>query len=154
MKKLGLFQLLQGLQAVAEYPGAKFAYGVAKNISLITPECDLIKKLSAPSAELQEYEQERVNLAEKFADKNEDGTPEIRDNNYVMSDENRDQFVAEVKALQERYSDAIAAQNAKAQDVNALLEEESDIELYKISEALLPEEITASQVFSIFAVIE
>lgn len=154
MKKTKLFDLLQGLREVSSHPGAKFAYGVAKNISVITTECELLQKLITPAPEFQAFNQERVKLAERLATKNDDGSPMDDGKEYIFTAEARKTFETELAKLRSQHADAIAVQEQKTADFNLLLEEESDITLFKIKSDLLPEAITAAQVSAIIDIIE
>lgn len=154
MKKQDLFTLRQGLNNVASYPGAKFAYCIAKNIAKVTEECKLIESIMKPSDKYSEYDQKRVELAKEFCDKNEDGSPKTEGNAFVISAENRVNFEVEHTKLRAEYVEEISEFTKQQEDFNILLQEESDLVLFKISDALLPEDITASQVVAIMEIIE
>ncbi|OGW36134.1 MAG: hypothetical protein A2X58_08625 [Nitrospirae bacterium GWC2_56_14] len=153
MKKKDLFMLLQGLNDVADFSGAKFAYAIAKNIKLVEDECNLLRGLTKPNDAFMEYNGKREALAQKYCEKNEDNTPKTNDNEYVMG-VGKLKFKQEHSALLIEYADAIAEYNSKLADFNALLEENADIELFKISSELLPDAITPKHVVAIMAVIE
>lgn len=81
---------------------ATAAYRIAKNIKLANTEIEI-------------YEEQRMKLLEKYADKDEDGNPVSTEHDgmkeYQMSDENKKRLYV---------------------DINALLREDSDVEFKKI----------------------
>jgi len=154
MKKSDLFQLLHNLREVAHYPGAKFAYIVAKNIKLLTDECTLIEKSNVLSDEFKEYESKRSALASSFADKNEDGSPKSENNKYVLSAEAHKEFEKELAKINIEYKEPLEAYEKHLNEFTALLNEESDVVLFKLKEESLPANITGAQVLSIINIIE
>jgi hypothetical protein len=153
MKKAELFPLFHALNAVASYPGAKFGYAVAKNLAKVKEECVIIEKLQEPSEEFKAYDAKRIELCKKWAKKDEDGEPVIIGNEYDLK-ENMEKFKPESAALAEEYKETLDARRKVMEDVNTLLQEESDIVLHKIKEENLPEVITGEQVMGIMAMIE
>lgn len=146
--------LLQGLKDVSAYPGVKFAYCVAKNTLRCTEEAKALEATLVQSNEFSKYNAERIKLAEKYANKEENGQYKIVDNAYDFTPENKAKFVTEELDLRSQYKDAVDGRNKQAEEYNALLEEKSDVVLYKISIDLLPADITASQLLAIMPIVE
>jgi len=63
---LNLYQTLINLKGLS---GVRFCYGVVKNINLLKPEVEAIQKTIEPKEEFQEYEKERIELAQKYSKK-------------------------------------------------------------------------------------
>jgi demethoxyubiquinone hydroxylase (CLK1/Coq7/Cat5 family) len=154
MKKQELFPLLKGLNDVANYPGAKFAYAVAKNIQVVTEECKLLEKLQEPTEAFKAFEAERMDAILKVAETDETGSPKVTNNQYTILAENREQFTLDMQVLQEKHKLALEARDKQIAEFNQLLEELIDITIFSIKAELLPEDITAAQITAIMAIIE
>ena len=135
--------LLQGALACQDCKGLKFAYALQKNIRLIKQEMNRLFDIMKPSEEFNEYDKEREKLAEKFAKKDKDGKPVIKDDKYVIP--KRKQFDKELEELQEKYAKPFKEQEEKNALFNEKLEEECTIKFHKISEKDLPENMSARE---------
>ena len=151
MKKGDLFALNAGLAACGGLKGVKFAYAIAKNTSIVKKEVDIIQEAIKPSKEFQTYEEKRIQLAMDHAKKDPKGQPIIADNRYVIEDQAV--FDEAIKNLREENKDVIDGQKKSNEEYEEMLKEEIEIELYKIGQDLLPEDITASQVTGIMPII-
>lgn len=151
MKKKDIYQLYNGLQTIRGLEGVKFNYAINRNISLTKPEVEAIQAASNPSEIFIAFENERVALAQKHAKKNEDGSPKTVGSKYEVEDQAA--FDAEFAALKETHKEAVAQREQQIKDVEKLLEEESTIELHKISMEEIPEKITTEQMSVIFPLI-
>lgn len=149
MKKKDLFELYRGLQAVGKLPGAKFAYAVAKNLAAVLAECQIIEKLNEPSDAYKEYSDKRYKLALAYSDTEPDERGVVQ-----VPNDRLEAFNADLAPLNDEYSEAITNRLVQESDFNTLLEEESDIVLFKIKADLLPEGITPEQVTAIMPIIE
>ena len=85
MKKKELFVLMSGINNVTDLKGVKFAYAIAKNKNVLAKEIESLQKSIEGSKEFQEYDKQRVELAEKHA-KKENGKPVSKNNEYVLED--------------------------------------------------------------------
>jgi hypothetical protein len=151
MTKNNLFNLYTTLKAI-NVKGVKFNYAVAKNINLIEPEVKAFQKAGAPSPEFTAYEKERVELAKSHAKKDEKGRPLSKDNRYDI--ENQELFDTEFEALKETHKDAIDARNKQVEELNAILEEETKLDLFKVKQEDLSEELTTQQLTGIMDIVE
>lgn len=125
--------------------GVKFAYGVARNLGLLKPEVESLEKALQGSEDFQKFEKKRIALAEQFAEKDEKGKPLTENNQYVMKDHSG--FEAEYEKLKEENKDLVAKREEELRVYAKLLEEDSVVELYKISLADVPQNITTAQMF-------
>jgi len=150
MKRKNLFKLQEGISMCGNLKGLKFAYCMAKNKKKIDEEIEFIKEFIKPSEEYLDYDRKRIELAKSCA-KVKDGKEEVavKDGveSYVM--ENQEDFNKKVKELQEEYNDALEGRKKQIEDYGKLIEEEIEIELCKIKEKNLPEDITTNQFASI-----
>lgn len=154
MKNKELFELLHGLKEVSNYPGAKFAFCVAKNIAKLTAECTLLESVIKPSDAFTKYDGKRIELAKQFCDKNEDGTAKMNGNAFDLTAEGMSKFNTAHAELEKEYTDVLEERNKQIAGFNILLDEKSTVTVFKISEDNLPEAITAAQLVAIMPIIE
>lgn len=154
MKNVDLFRLRDGLNDVSNLKGVKFAYSVLKNKKLVEDEIALIQKSVEMSPEYQEYERNRIELCEKYADKDKDGKSVVVNGAYQI--ENKTEFNVEVEKIKNENLKFIEERVKQVNDYEVLLQEESDVaeKLSKVKEEYLPSDITANQLQSIIEMIE
>ena len=128
-----LLNLLHSLYAVSDLKGLQFAIGVSKNIDRLKRDLLYIDEASAPTEEFQKLlDQVRV---------------------IESSEEDKDKVVKEIAKLEKKNQKLIDERKAQLQDVDSILDDESEIELVSISEEILPEGITAKQLGGIIKLI-
>ena len=128
-----LLNLLHSLYAVSDLKGLKFAIGVSKNIDRLKRDLLYIDEASAPTEEFQKLlDQVRV---------------------IESSEEDKDKVVKEIAKLEKKNQKLIDERKAQLQDVDSILDDESEIEIVSISEEILPEGITAKQLGGIIKLI-
>ena len=154
MTKQKVLNLWGGLQAVSELPGAKWAYGVARNIEKLRSEVEALQKAYTASEEFVAYENQRIELAQKYSIKKK-GVPQTvkvgQTTEYLIADQ--DKFNQELIKLQKKYKKAIDERQKQIDDFNEILKEEVEIDLYKIFSDYIPEGITPAQLSVIMPVI-
>ena len=159
MKKAELSPLFHGLKDVSQFPGVKFAYAVAKNMAAVRAECECLEKSAEANEAFQAYDAARVALGRKMCDKKEDGSP------LTTTSNGQEVFTFDggltspawqeaITALNTEHAEVIAARTAQLDDFNKLLEEDTDIVLFKVSADQLPEGINAAQISTIISIIE
>ncbi len=157
-RNIELIQLYNTLHSVGNLKGVRFAYAVSKNIHKIKPHIESLQDSVKPSEEFQKYDKERLELAEKHAKKNKDGQPnkitDLDNNTQSYDIENEEKFQKELKKLQSKYKDALEEREKQIEKYKELLQEEADVELYKIKVEDLPEDITPQQMTNLFMIID
>lgn len=148
--------LYNGLQAVGNLPGAKWAYAVARNINILQPEINSLQKAYAINdKKYQEFNNKREELARKHA-KKEDGKPKkINTGNkqeYILEDTKA--FEKEFKKLKKEYKNAVEKREKQIEEFNEILKEKIEIDLYMINPDYIPEKITPAQVSNIMLIID
>ena len=128
-----LLNLLHSLYAVSDLKGLKFAIGVSKNIDRLKRDLTYIDEASAPTEEFQKL-LDQVKVIES-------------------SEEDKDKVINEIAKLEKKNQKLIDERKAQLQDVDSILDDESEIELVSISEDILPEGITAKQLGGIIKLI-
>jgi hypothetical protein len=128
MKNFEVINLAETLTAYAQQlkslKGAKFANCIIKNSDLLGKESKTILDSRKIEDSYKEYETKRVELCEKFSNKNEDGTPKKKSST---------EFISAIDALKDEYKDVLKLQDEHQLDFNKFLEDESTLELIKIS---------------------
>lgn len=120
------------LNQLGHLNGVKFAYGVTKNLSLLAPEIEAITKAA------KDYETSRIELAKKFAKKDEQGEPILVRNEYQLEDK---------KGFEEAFSELQKTQSFL--DYQELLKQDSDFVPFKIKLDDVPKEISVAQMYGI-----
>jgi hypothetical protein len=160
IKRAELYKILSGLNELSNAKGVKFAYAVLKNKKAIGKELEILEELKKSSEfaillkKEQEFQKKRLELCNKYAKKDKDGKPEIKDDEFVM--ENKDEWskIFDDLKKKENYDEIEKEIKKKQKEFNSLLEEEVEIESHKIKQIDLPNEITANQLEKIELIIE
>ena len=145
VKKRNLFLILSVIDDLSnKQVSPRFGYALAKNKAKIKDEVEAIKEVGKFSDDYKRFEAERAKLCNEYGEKNEDGTPKIENNVYVIV--NKDEFDNKFKELREQNKDVIAEQEKRMQEVETILDEEIDIEWYRIKLEWFPEYMMQSQI--------
>ncbi len=153
MKNIDILNLNQALSGI-NLKGVKFNYAVAKNLNLLKPEVEALAKARQPDAEYHRFEGERVELAKKFAQRDELGKPVVDHptQSYVLSDQ--EGFDAEFEKLKKAHRKAIEAREKQGKEFDALLEKSAKLKLHKIAIKDVPDDINTKQMTAIMTLIE
>lgn len=143
MKKKELFKAVESLNSVSELKGVKFAYTTLKNKKKIEEEIKFLEEVVKPSDKFLEYEQERIQLCNQFADKNEDGSPVIENNQFKIQD--MDTFNKKLENLKKSYDGVLEEREKQIFEYNSMIDEEVGIEFTKLNLNDLPTDISAEQ---------
>lgn len=153
MKNEKIVELYNALKSVGHLKGVKFGYTVARNLRIITPVIDDLQKSLEPTEKYNKYDEARAKLAEKHADKDENGKAIIKNNTYTVT-ENKKIFEKEINALQVEHAEAFKEREQQIEDYKKLLQEETKLDLFKVKFSELPNEITANEIDALFEIIE
>lgn len=151
MKNIDILNLSLNLSNI-DLKGVKISYAIARNIAILKPEAEALLKAKEPSNDFKVYDNERVEIAKKYAKKDENGEPVIKDDTYVF--DNKEAFDKEVAKLQKLHAKAIEEREKQINDFKDLLEKETPIELHKVNITDIPEDITSQQMLAIYQIIE
>jgi|TARA_R110000765_G_scaffold358008_2_gene448233 hypothetical protein len=130
-----LANLLAGLIEVEELKGVKFALKVSKNIRLVRSELTELENAAQPSDEF-------LKLATIVQG--------------IEASESSDVDVKrkEIEELEEKNKEVIEVRKAQILEFQKVMEEYTDITLFKLSEQHLPSDITAKQIDNISLIIK
>lgn len=117
-----------------------FSYFIAKNKIKLKDEILLIEQAKQPSDEYLEFDKQRVDLALKYCDRDENEKPKIFEKNYVIT-ENKKEFDEELIKLRDSFSNVINEREQQMQDYIDFLNKDVDIELESVSLEHLPPNI-------------
>jgi len=131
-KKGELVNLINGLFQVQELKGKTFGLAVSKNIKILQTELKDLEEAGKPSDEFMELAKQ-VN---EIANSDEEGAE------------------AKIAALEIENEELVKSRREQMDMVTALMEDEMTVELNTLSEKMLPEDITASQINNIIKIIE
>ena len=139
--------LLQGLE------GAKFNFGVERNVQRMRPiikSLDKARELSEPLKEMAKKHQE---LVEKFFKK--EVNPEDP-NTFLFKaiPGKQSEYLAAVKELDDEYQEELDKREKQMEGYKELLLEPADLEFYKIKEEYVPENIKREQSQLVFHMID
>lgn len=153
MTNRDLFELRDALHSVGHLPGVKFAYAVARNIRLLDARCGPLEDARKPSKEFIEYEKARIELIQKYGERDETNRPRTIDGHAIL----RDQRAFEIKLaqLKAEYQEHLDAQQKKAEEFETLLDEETDeVPFYRIKIEIIPDGITGTEMSGILPVLD
>ena len=154
MKNSDLFTFAEGLRSVGDLCGPKFVYAVAKNARIVQVEVDALQAGMKFSEAAQKYDEERVSLCKKYALENGNGEPKVNGQEYEIDPACRADFDSALKQLRIDHKSAVDERQKQIDEFNALMDEDTAIELHKVSREHIPENITAAQMGVIFDMIE
>ena len=140
IKKSELAKLWKILGTFQGKQKTKFGYFISKNKNKLKDEIDILDKLLTPSKAFQKYDQKRALLAEEMSDKNEDGSPVISAQNYVII-ENKIKFDNAIVKLREENMDIIKEFEKQKNEYDEIIAEEMEFDGYRIKIDNLPDEI-------------
>jgi len=139
MKKLDLVKLNKTIEKLKHIKDTKFQYLLLKNKAIIKDEINTISEIAKVSSEFLEYDQKRINLAKKYAKKDESGEVIVEYNNIVLAD--TASFTKEFTKLRKGYKKIMEAEEAKREEVDKILEEDIEFDFVKIDFDILPDEL-------------
>jgi len=152
MTKLELLNINRVLNQLGKLKGAKFAYGVTKNLNLLKPEMESIEKAGAASEEYVKFEKEvRLPLVEKYAKRDEEGKLIVKGGNYEI--ENQEEFDKEFEKIKKENQEVWNEREKQVNEYGSFLNTESTLELYKINFSDFPQDISVEQMYQLSAII-
>jgi len=112
MKRIQLFTLLGDLDKLDNLTGVKFNFVVDRNRTIIEKEVEDTKKVSEPSKDFQEYDRKRIELLQKYAEKDDAGNPKFTQANeglvrFDIPSNNMKKFQKEMEELMKTSESAI-----------------------------------------------
>jgi len=163
MKNKDIAKLISGINNVGSLKGVKFAYAMAKNRKKLDSELETLKEANKLSDEFIKQDEKRVELAKKFADKDEKGNPKTKEvpggSSYLFngSIEPSKEFEDALKDLRNTDSDykkAVEDRESQEKEFTDLLNKESSYVPHMVKLSDIPTDITSAQMDGIRDLIE
>ena len=127
-----LVNVINGLFAVQELKGKKFSLVVSKNIAILQETLKEVEDAGKPSEEFMVL----ATQVNEIANKNEEDAKE------------------QIDTIEKENQELVASRRAQMDKVTEMMKEEVSVDLYTLSEDILPEEVTAQQITKIIKIIE
>tara|TARA_R110000824_G_scaffold15633_1_gene65596 strand:- start:204 stop:644 length:441 start_codon:yes stop_codon:yes gene_type:complete len=127
-----LVNVINGLFAVQELKGKKFSLVVSKNIAILQETLKEVEDAGKPSEEFMVL----ATQVNEIANKNEEDAKE------------------QIDKIENENQELVASRRTQMDKVTEMMTEETSVDLYTISEDILPEEVTAQQITKIIKIIE
>jgi len=140
-----LLELWHGLPVLADLKGFKLGYAVARTKAKLRPVIGGFDKALKPDAAFQAFEEKRMKLCRKYAQKDPRGNFMSSSDSFVFG-ENQEAFDGEMAPLTAEFTEAIEARKRQIEDYNASLLESISVEVYQITEADVPDDVSVRQV--------
>lgn len=138
--------ILNMWQAINKLEGLKhdirFSYFLAKNKVALKPEIEAFEQAQKPSEAYIEFENKRIELAQKHADKDASGNPKIHNGQYVIFD-SKTEFEGDIKKLKTKFKTSIEEREKQLVEYVKMLDENVDFPLTRIKFDQLPKQIEA-----------
>lgn len=150
---IGIINLIHDMGS--NYKGAKFNYFLVKNDRLIRNELSIIEDIMKPSFEFMKFEQERYKICVEYSNKDEKGTPIIKDNTYDIIFEKKAEFEQKLKELKEKEENIPIVKQREEQLVKykEILDTDNNIQLHKIKLSDVPDDLPKDYMDALFDLI-
>jgi len=152
MKRLQAKNLLANSRILGNLKGVKFSYMITKNINKLKEEFTALDEAIKTTDAFNEFQKQRIALAEKHAKLDENGRPVVikeKDENGRPVERydivNQKLFETDLETLRVEHKDALDEMENKIKEYNELMKTDVEVELHEIKLSDVPEDITAQQ---------
>ena len=135
---LTLWDVLTNLERDS-YP-VKFSFFIVNVKLIVKKEIEALNRLRTPDLNYINYDKERVNLARKYCDKDENDQPIINNNNYQITKNLKD-FNNAISILTEKYKTVIEVFDSQIRKYSQALNEEYKFDYGPFPLSVFPEVI-------------
>lgn len=129
------------LESLKSKNNTHLQYFIIKNIKKIKEEIEIAKDL-LKDEDYDEYTKKRIELCIKYSEKDDLGNAKLDKDKYVIKETEMDNFNKDMNSLQTEYQLIIQGFIKKENDV---LEEDIDIDFYKIKMENLPNDLNYNE---------
>ncbi|MCP4650347.1 MAG: hypothetical protein GY853_09760 [PVC group bacterium] len=142
-----LYEFKKGLENAKKYKNKKYLKPVLKNLREVQAEIDIFEETMKQSEKYTAFENKRNDLIRKYAVKDENGNPKsktqkVNGQEMAFFDiEDTNCFNEEINILQEEYKIDIEEREIQVNNYNEELKEEVEINIIKIDDDLVPDDI-------------
>lgn len=156
LKKNDISNIYQVLSNLKGNYVNKLKYAIKKNKDFLEESFAQIKTRSEiVNEQFKIYEQKRLDLIREYAVKNEFGqiVRESVDEVRIKKDK-FNEFNEKVNELANEYKDAIQLRQKEVNDFNVFLQEEVEVEVYKFSNDLIPDDVPQQDYEKLFPLLK
>lgn len=146
--------LYRKLDYLGALKGAKFTFTITRNKQAIKPMVKKVNELATMSDSYKEFDLKRVEINNKYAEKDEAGKAKMQDERFVIPEDKKEDFEKEIEALKEEYKEAIKEREEQKNNVEAYLKEETELELKPIPLSMIPDDINVDEMEIIEPLVE
>ena len=147
-----LDQSIRGLMSSPRDISVRFSYGLMRNQKFLKSILEPHRNLTIPPQKIYEYEAERLPIAEKFAERDENGNfkymrpggTNVPNNSYIIPEGKRAAFKKEIDALRGKYKDVLDEMDKRKKDLIEMEDMEIEVDLFGISINDFPKELPAN----------
>lgn len=137
--------LNQRLSFLGALKGSKFSFTIAKNKEVIKPIVDKLNKMIKMSDRFMEFDKKRVEINEKYAERDEKGNPIMKEERFTIPKDKKEDFQKEIEALKTEYKDAVSERETQKKELEAFLKEEITLDFKTIPLSIIPEDINVDE---------
>ncbi|MFW6001835.1 MAG: hypothetical protein ACOCQD_00685 [archaeon] len=143
---INIYKSLDDISKSNQIKNVQFIYAIIRNKKLLEDEVNSIDGIDLSKIEgYGEFERERVELCHKYSLKDENNNPTIQEGRYTIDPRKQDEFIKELRDLEEKYHDAVNERKRQEEELEKLLNEEIKISLYPITIEMIPDDVLTSQ---------
>ena len=135
------------LQRLNRLKSLKLQYAINKNSEKIESHLTSLEKLIKPTDKFIEYDQKRVAIVEKYAEKDEHGQPIIQKNPNEGDTYKVDPEVVkpEVEELDKEYKEVLEERQEQMKQYLEILNDEHTIEVHMVDMSNVPEDVDGNE---------
>ena len=150
MKKKDLKSLVMTMTSIgATKVKTKLAYALVMNKKILEPHVEAIAELEKPPQLWIDYEEARFELCTEYANKDEQGKPKtvrtMEGEVFDINEETKEEFEEKMTSLRSDSKEAFEVKAKHETELIEFLEEEAEIEFFKVDMDHLPDEIAPSE---------
>jgi hypothetical protein len=133
----------------------KMKYAIKKNKDFLKNEVDAIDEASITNSKrFKEYDEKRMKIVDECGEKQNGQFKFLPDGKSVtIRDDKKEYFAKTLSVLQEEYKDGIDERNKELKDFENFLKEQVEIEVFKFSNDIIPDDISQSMYETLFPLI-
>lgn len=151
-----LTKIVEVLNSLDGLYSVKMKYAIKKNKDLLKSEVDAVNEaLNTNSKRFKEFEEKRMKKVEECVERLENGRFKFLPDgkNVIIRDDKQEYFKNAMLELQKEYKDGLEERDNELKDFNNFINEEVEIEVFKISNDIIPNDISQKAYETLFPLI-
>lgn len=150
-----LTKIVEVLNSLDGLYSVKMKYAIKKNKDLLKSEVDAVNEaLNTNSKRFKEFEEKRMKIVAECAEKENGQFKFLPDGKSVtIKNDKIEYFTKSITVLREEYKEGLEERDNELKDFNNFIKEEVEIEVFKISNDIIPNDISQSAYETLFPLI-